>query len=76
VVLSGGAKLVCTGAEPICIGLKLLGTAPVSVSSSIVPAPTAESMAPGWLNQLGDGIRTAYAYDLFESIQRVFKQRE
>ena len=58
-----------TGAESIC-------TAPVSVLRPIVPAPTAESRAAGWLNQRWDGMRTGYADDLFDRIQRVFNQRE
>jgi hypothetical protein len=33
-------------------------------------------MAAGWLNQGWDGMRTGYAYDLFDGIQRVFNQRE
>ena len=74
--LCTGAKSVCTGAESVCIDLKSLGTAPVSVLPPIVPAPTAESRAAGWLNQQWDGMRTGYAHDLFDRIQRVFNQRE
>jgi hypothetical protein len=33
-------------------------------------------MAAGWLNQGWDGMRTGYAYDFFDGIQRVFNQRE
>jgi hypothetical protein len=29
-------------------------------------------MAAGWLNQRWDDMRTGYAYDLFDRIQRVF----
>jgi hypothetical protein len=63
-------------AESVCIDLKLLGTAPVSVLPPIVPAPTAESRAAGWLNHRWGSMRTGYAYDLFDRIQRVFNQRE
>jgi hypothetical protein len=63
-------------AESVCTDLKSLGRAPVSVLSPIIPAPTAESRAAGWLNQRWDGIHTGYAYDLFDRMQRVFNQRE
>src|SRR5262249_15031693 len=36
-----------------------LGTVPVSVLPPIVPAPTAQSRAAGWLNQRWDGVRNA-----------------
>ena len=71
-----GTESVCTGAVSVCTDLKSLGTAPGSVLSPIILAPTAESMADGWLNQRWDGIHTGYAYDLFDRIQRVFNQRE
>jgi hypothetical protein len=70
------AKSVCTGAESVCTEFKSLGTVPVSVLPPIVPAPTVESRAAGWLNQPWDGLRTGYAYDLIDRIQRVFNQRE
>ena len=56
--------------------MKSLDTVPVSVLPPIVPALTAESIAVCWLNQRWDGMRTGYAYDLFDKIQRVFDQRE
>jgi hypothetical protein len=65
-----------TGAESVCTDLNPRGTAPVSVLTPIVLAATAESMAAGWLNQRWDGMRTGYAHDLFDKIQRVFSQRE
>jgi hypothetical protein len=78
-----GTKSLCTGAEWLCTGaksvgpdLKSLGTPPVGALQPIVPAPTAESIAAGWLNQRRDGMRTGYAYDLFDKIQRVFNQRD
>jgi hypothetical protein len=55
---------------------KSLGTVPASVLPRIVPAPTAESMAAGWLNQRRNGSRTGYLHNLFDRIQRVFNQRE
>jgi hypothetical protein len=70
-----GAKSVCTGAESVGTGLNSLGTAPLSVVPPIVPAPTAESRAAGWLNQRWDGMRTGYRNDLFDRIQRVSNQR-
>ena len=71
-----GAKSVGTGAESVCTEFKSQGTLPVSVFPPIVPAPTVESRAAGWLNQPWDGLRTGYAYDLIDRIQRVFNQRE
>ena len=71
-----GAEWLGTGAKSVCPDLKSRGTAPVSALPPIVPAPTAESIAAGWLNQRRDGMRTGYAYDLFDKIQRVFNQRE
>jgi hypothetical protein len=65
-----------TGAESVYTESKSLGTAPVSIFPPIVPAPTVESRAAGWLNQRWDGLRTGYAQDLFDRIQRVFNQRE
>ena len=71
-----GAKSVCTSAESVGTDLKSLGTAPVHVFPPIVPAPTAQSRAAGGLSQGWDGMRTGYAHDLFDRIQRVFSQRE
>src|SRR5262249_27460057 len=51
------------------------GTVSVSILPPIVPARTAESRAAGWLNQRWDGMRTGYAHDLFDRIQRVSNQR-
>jgi hypothetical protein len=70
------AESVCPGAESVCTELKSLGTIPVNVLPPIVPAPTAESRAANWLNQRWDGMRTGYAHDLFDRIQRVFNQRQ
>jgi hypothetical protein len=71
-MLPPNSVIKLTGAKSVCTDLKSLGTAPVSVLPPIVPAPTAESMAAGWLNQRWDDMRTGYAYDLFDRIQRVF----
>jgi hypothetical protein len=65
-----GAKSVGTGAESVCTDLKSLDTVPVSVLPPIVPALRAESIAVCWLNQRWDGMRTGYAPDLFDRIQR------
>jgi YD repeat-containing protein len=35
----------------------------------------AEVRTAGWLNQQWDGMRTGYAHDRFDRIQRVFHQR-
>jgi hypothetical protein len=58
-----GAKSVGTGAESVGTDLKLPGTAFVSVLPPIVPAPTAESRAAGWLNQRWNGMPTGHAND-------------
>jgi len=63
-------------AESVGTDLKSLGTAPVRVLPHIVPAPTAESRAASRLDRRWDGIRTGYAGDLFDRIQRVFNRRE
>jgi hypothetical protein len=76
VIKLAGAKSVCTGAESVGTEFKSLGTVPVRVLPPIVPAPTAQSRAAGWLNQRWKGRRTGYAPDLFDRIQRVFNQRE
>jgi hypothetical protein len=52
-----------TGAESVCKEFKPLSTVPVSILAPIVPAPTAESRAAGWLNQRWDGMRTVDAHD-------------
>ena len=74
--LGTGAKSVGTGAESVCTEFKSLGTVAVGVLPPIVPVPTAESRAAGWLNQRWDGMRTGYAHDRFDRIQRVFNRRE
>ena len=51
------AKSVCTGAESVGAEFKPLGTVPVRVLPPIVPAPTAQSRAAGWLNQRWEGRR-------------------
>src|SRR6516164_7330308 len=70
--LCTGAWSVGTGTESVCTEFKSIGTAPVSVFPPIVPAPPAQSRAAGGLSQWWDGMRTGYAHDLFDRIQRVF----
>jgi hypothetical protein len=45
-------------------------------SRQLIPAPTAESTAAGWLDQRWGGMYTGYAYAFFDRIQRVFNERE
>ena len=73
--LSPNSVIELTGAKSVCTGAELVCTIPVSVLPPIVPAPTAESRAAGWLNQRWDGMRTGYRNDLFDRIQRVSNQR-
>ena len=60
--LGTGAKSVGTGAESVCTEFKSLGTVAVGVLPPIVPVPTAESRAAGWLNQRWDGMRIGSAH--------------
>jgi hypothetical protein len=75
-ILPATSVIKLTGARSVCTDLKSLGTALVSLFPPIVPAPTPESRAASWLNQWWDGLRTGYAYELFDGIQRVLNQRE
>ena len=74
--LCTGLKSICTGAKSGCTDLKLLDTAPVSVLPPIVLAPTAVSIAAGWLNQQWGGMRSEYAHNLFGQDSASFNQRE